>query len=436
MKIAAGIVFLMAVVSVIALCVLSTHTGLEVNPPVRVVGDATPIQIRISGAHGLRRLTARIQQNGASYTVFESREPARRFLFWRNKTKPRVRTITVGRNQAPALKEGPAKLTLEAQSNDFLGIVDSVANDVQIITAPPRIVADSYQHYIHQGGAELVVFTPSGYWTESGARAGKYGFRSFPVPRSQQQRFALFAYSWDLPPDVAPVVYARNPAGMEATARFWHKLFPKKFRSRDLVIDDVFLRKVVSQIDPAGSGDLLPRFLKINGELRRKNNQTLSDLRVKTADHFLWSGPFLQLANSQVESVFADKRSYIYKGKKVDEQVHLGFDLAVTKNVAVPASNDGKVIYAADLGIYGNCVVLDHGYGLQSIYGHLSRIAVKPDQMVKKGQTLGNSGSTGLAGGDHLHYSMQVDGVQVNPVEWWDEHWIRDRILSKIRPGT
>jgi murein DD-endopeptidase MepM/ murein hydrolase activator NlpD len=114
--------------------------------------------------------------------------------------------------------------------------------------------------------------------------------------------------------------------------------------------------------------------------------------------------------------------------------VHLGFDLSVTQHVAVAAANDGQVVYAADLGIYGNCVVLDHGYGLQSIYGHLSEIGVKPGDMVKKGQALGRSGSTGLAGGDHLHYSMQVDGVQVNPVEWWDDHWIHDRIRSKLTP--
>jgi murein DD-endopeptidase MepM/ murein hydrolase activator NlpD len=126
-------------------------------------------------------------------------------------------------------------------------------------------------------------------------------------------------------------------------------------------------------------------------------------------------------------------RSLPIRRKKVDQQVHLGYDLAVTQHVPVVAANDGRVVWAADLGIYGNCIVVDHGYGLQSIYGHLSRIDVKPGDMVKKGQTMGHSGSTGLAGGDHLHFSMQVDGVQINPVEWFDAHWIHDRILSKLQ---
>jgi murein DD-endopeptidase MepM/ murein hydrolase activator NlpD len=154
----------------------------------------------------------------------------------------------------------------------------------------------------------------------------------------------------------------------------------------------------------------------------------------QTEQKVLWTGPFLQLGNSKVEAKFADVRSYIYKGKKVDQQVHLGFDLSVTQHTPVVASNDGKVVYAGNLGIYGNCIVVDHGYSLQSIYAHLSQIDVKPGDMVKKGQSMGKSGSTGLAGGDHLHYGMQVDGVQINPVEWWDSHWIKDRILSKI-PG-
>ena len=84
------------------------------------------------------------------------------------------------------------------------------------------------------------------------------------------------------------------------------------------------------------------------------------------------------------------------------------------------------------LGIYGNCVVIDHGFGLQTIYGHLSEFLVKKGDMVKKGQIIGKTGSTGLAGGDHLHFTMQVDGVQVNAVEWWDPHWVKDRILSKM----
>jgi hypothetical protein len=429
-----ALIILVALLIAVPVCLLmlSGGTVLKIDPPVTAIGTVTPVQVHIENSHGVRRITGVIEQGGSRYTVFDVHEAPHRLMFWRRHVASQVKTFPVGKQQAPALHDGKARLMIEAESNDLWGRVDSIESEVEIITQPPRISADGAQHYINQGGSELVVFTPSGYVTDSGVREGKYTFRSFPHPSQAKQRFSLFAFPWDLPVDAVPVAYASNPAGAEATARFWYKVFPKKFRARDLPIDDAFLDKVVNQIDPGGSGDLLARFLKINGEMRRKNNQTLADLRLTTADKFLWSGPFLPLTNAAVESAFADKRSYIYKGKKVDEQVHLGFDLAVTLHVSVPAANDGRVVWADNLGIYGNCVVVDHGYGLQSIYGHLSEIAVKPGDMVKKSQSLGKSGSTGLAGGDHLHFSMQVDGVQVNPIEWWDEHWIKDRILSKV----
>ena len=426
------VVLVVVVIAIPAfLFVLSARPALVIESPPKVIGVETPIRLRIESRHGVRHILAVIEQNGARYTVFERTQPASRFLFWRRRQAPAEAVFPVGRKVTPALKDGKAKLLIEAQANDLRAATDSREFEVEVISAPPKLSADGFQHYINQGGCELAVGTISGYSTEAGVRVGPYSFRSFPLPGSKQDRFSLFAFPWDLPADAVPVFFARNP-GAESKARFWFKVFPKKFRSRDLEIDDVFLEKVVNQIDPTGSGDLLSRFLKINGELRRKNNQTLADLRLKTADHFLWKGPFLQLANSKVESQFADRRRYIYKGKPVDEQVHLGFDLSVTQHVAVAAANDGQVVYADDLGIYGNCVVLDHGYGLQSIYGHMSSIGVKPGDMVKKSQSLGRSGSTGLAGGDHLHFSMQVDGVQVNPVEWWDDHWIQDRIRSKL----
>ena len=70
---------------------------------------------------------------------------------------------------------------------------------------------------------------------------------------------------------------------------------------------------------------------------------------------------------------------------------------------------------------------------MQTLYAHLSTIDVKEGQTVEKGQTLGRTGATGLAGGDHLHFTMLVNGKMVNPVEWWDAHWIEDRILRKLR---
>jgi murein DD-endopeptidase MepM/ murein hydrolase activator NlpD len=181
-----------------------------------------------------------------------------------------------------------------------------------------------------------------------------------------------------------------------------------------------------------GSGDLVPEFVKINGDLRQLNADKIMALTKQTSPTRLWSSQFLPLGNAQVEASFADHRTYLYKGKEIDQQVHLGFDLAVTAAIPVAAENAGKVLLAEWLGIYGNCIILDHGMGVASLYGHLSSLDVKAGDTVTKGHILGRSGMTGLAGGDHLHFTMLVGGRAVNPVEWWDPHWIQDRIDRKL----
>jgi murein DD-endopeptidase MepM/ murein hydrolase activator NlpD len=238
-----------------------------------------------------------------------------------------------------------------------------------------------------------------------------------------------------MPPTTIPLVYASNGAGNDVTSPLT-VVFPKKeqphYTVHDLQVSDAFMQKVIGELDPNGSGDPVARFVKINSQMRKANNKTLADLQYKTADHFLFSLPFQRQPHSQAEANFADLRNYIYHGQKIDQQVHLGYDLAVTQHVGVEASNDGRVVWAAPLGIYGNCIVVDHGYGLQTIYGHLSHIDVHEGDMVKRGQVMGQSGMTGMAGGDHIHFAMQLDGVQIDPKEWWDPHWIQDHIARRI----
>jgi hypothetical protein len=415
------------------LVLLSSGTDIKVDPEVKAIGFQTPVHLHLENPHGVRSVSVTVQQDGKSYPASVTVAPARR-VFFEKHVSPRDVTINAGKQSAPDLHDGKARLVVSAVANDFRGETDSKTFDIDVITAPPRIVADGVQHYINQGGSEMATFTPSGAWTEAGVKVGDYTFRSFPLPNHPGQYFSLFAFSWQLPVNTPLSVYASNPSGAMAKTTFWYRVFPKKFRASSIEIEKMHPDRIVNQIDPQHKipGDVVQRFVYINSEMRKVNNKTLADLRFQTEPKFLWTGAFLPMVDSTVESRFADDRTYTWQGKKVDRQTHLGFDLAKLEHSPIPAANDGKVIWAEDLGIYGNCIVIDHGFGLQSIYGHLSEFLVKKGDMVKKGQTIGRTGSTGLAGGDHLHFSMQVDGVQVNAVEWWDPHWVKDRILSKM----
>lgn len=423
-------ILVLAAVYPMTLLFLSTQTVLQVDQDVKVIGVSTPIRVVAVNPHGIRELTASIEQGGRSFPVFTHTEPSHRWRFARGKENPRTFVIDPGTRNVTSLKDGKAHLVIEASANDLRGKTDRLDFDVEVNTQPPLITVDKYTHNLSLGGVSVVTFTVGGYASESGVRVGRYRFRSFPF---QGRRICFFAAPHDLTDADEAVAYARNPAGAEAAEKLKGAIRRKTFRRRQITVDDKFLNKVLKELDPGGKGDPVARFTKVNHDLRQANNQALSGMRMQTAEQVLWDGPFRQLSRSKAEAQFCDYRTYFYKGQSVDEQIHFGFDLAGLKKMPVNAANDGKVIFAGPLGIYGNAIVIDHGYAIQSLYAHLSEINVKGGQMVKKDEIIARTGTSGLASGDHLHFSIQVDGIPVDPKQWWDANWYTSNIESRLR---
>jgi murein DD-endopeptidase MepM/ murein hydrolase activator NlpD len=306
--------------------------------------------------------------------------------------------------------------------------------------APPPLQLASTQTYVAQGGCEAVVYRVGEGAVRDGVQSGPLWFPGFPLPGGgKQDRFALFAVPYDASEPQVRLV-ADDGVGNRAEVAFVDKFFPKPFKSDKLQITDGFISKVVGEIlsqspEIQDKGNPLENYLEINRTLRGKNSETLRDLGAKSQPAFLWTKAFSSIPNGKVMASFGDRRTYLYAGREIDKQDHLGWDLAVTAHAPVPASNDGVVVLARFFGIYGNAVVIDHGYGLATLYGHLASIAVKEGQKVAQGEVLGTTGQTGLAGGDHLHFTTLLQGFPVNPVEWWDAHWIEDRIAKKLGPA-
>jgi len=415
---------------------LAPRPSLTLGAPFELVGRNAALVVDARDPAGLRSLKVTVGQEGQEQVVVdETYDPPRREVRreWRPARETRFK-----------LKEGPGTVRIEARNaswgNFFRGKTSQLEKAFTARLVPPRLEVLTTQHYVNQGGCDLVVYrvTPPG--VESGVVAGQARFKGFPLPGATDPalRFALFAYPYDAPAGTTLRLEARDEATNEAVISFNLKVFPKSFRTRTLVLDDGFLQRVVPEIlsqTPTlrDQGDLLKNFLQINRDLRKANNKALAELSARSQPRFLWSEPFEQLGNSQVEASFADHRTYVYKGQEVDRQDHLGYDLATTTHAPVSASNDGVVTLAEFFGIFGNTIVIDHGYGLLSLYGHLAGFSVKPGDAVKRGQVIAQSDSTGLAGGDHLHFSVILQGEQVDAREWWDPHWIEDRIQSKLR---
>jgi murein DD-endopeptidase MepM/ murein hydrolase activator NlpD len=424
---------------------------IDVRQPQRFVGQTTPLDVVVESPGGeFAQVEIAIEQGGRSFPLFSLPSPAGAKVT--QETADRISiTGTVGKRDNPDLQAGAARIITRASRPVLFGLRQAqseVSRDVEIRLEPPRVAVLSTFHFVNHGGAEFVVYRATPADVESGVRVGDETYPGFPasgagVKGDESTRVAFYALLHDQELNTPVALYARDPAGNEATTRLDSRPFAKPFARSRIEIEDDFLQQVVPSIANASpdtqamglstvADDLLASFLRINGELRMRNNATIAALARKTAPKMLWTDAFQPLGNASVEARFADNRTYFYRGKEVDRQVHLGFDLAVTQQVPVSAANTGVVLYADDLGIYGNCVVVDHGLGVQSLYAHLSSIEVKPGEQVQKGGRIGRSGMTGLAAGDHLHFTMLVNGHPVNAVEWWDSKWMQDRVLRKI----
>ena len=424
--------------------------AIEIRQPGGYIGQASTFEMALQAPRGeFTRVDVTLEQGGKSYPVFSAKKeelvldpasprpaPAAQFFVSR----------PIGKRAIPELKAGPARIVVRAARPVLYGYREAestATRDVQVRLDPPRVAVLSTFHFVNHGGSEFAVFRATPNDVQAGVRVGDKEYPAFPaaaagIGTDPDVRVAFFALLYDQPTNAKIDVFARDVAGNQVLVPLDYRVFPKKYRKSRIQVDDRFLQKVVPSIASASpdeqipTGDLLVGFLRINRDLRQKNNQFLRDLAKKTQPKMLFADAFQQLGNSSVEAEFADSRTYAYNGKDVDQQVHLGFDLAVTANVPISASQRGVVVHADDLGIYGNCVVIDHGLGVQSLYGHLSSIGVKVGDTVEKGQEIGRSGQTGLAGGDHLHFTTLVGGEQVTPVDWWSTQWMQDRVLRKI----
>jgi len=304
-------------------------------------------------------------------------------------------------------------------------------------TIPPACRTITRMHNINRGGTALVVYQTSSDAEKSGIFVDDLFFPGFPADGKSQEgiHVCYFAIPYDLKLDPTIYLWAKDKAGNHSKTKFYHHIREKQFHKERINVTDRFLKHVLPYfsfyLSNSAESDI-KKYIKVNNDLRKADHKTLFKLREKTTQKKLWEGTWLRLKNAATMARFGDHRSYFYKEMKVDEQVHLGFDLASLANSPVQAANNGRVIFAEKNGIYGLTVALDHGQGLVSIYGHLSSIGVTLDQDVKKGDIIGLTGQTGLAGGDHLHFSIMVNGIFVNPLEWWDDHWIKDNITRKL----
>ena len=341
--------------------------------------------------------------------------------------------------QKHGFKEGQLTVTLETFDFSLRGWLKGnktvVHKEITVDTKPPRIEMLHNEKYIIPGGAGIAIYRLSDSDTRHGVIANGYFNPGFLIGDGRDDTFiSFFAIPYDAEKIDSLKITALDKAGNSANFPFSTTYKADRKKKDKINVSDGFLNRKIPEFQQyyqEMTGSLLEKYLYINNTVRKENNQKISELCNNPRENRFWKGRFLRMAGSS-RAGFADYRTYYFNGKAIDNQTHLGMDIASTRRAGIKAANHGVVIFADYLGIYGNMVMIDHGQGVFSLYSHLSQINVAVDDEVNQQTILGLTGTTGMAGGDHLHFSMLVNGVFVTPKEWWDQHWIDVTIEEPI----
>jgi murein DD-endopeptidase MepM/ murein hydrolase activator NlpD len=345
-----------------------------------------------------------------------------------------IKPLELGMNQGNTLLRVSARDS--SWRNCFQGNEQVLEKVIHIDMTPPQITLKSTVHNISTGGTGMVSYKVNEAISKTGVWVDERFFPGYLMPDKKEGIYAaMIAIPFDAKEPKKLFVEAVDKAGNAAKAGFPYRIFHKSLKVDNINITDQFLNQKMPEFVtryPQLKGSPLEVFLKINTELRHLNNQEIVNYCKESAPEILWKGSFTCLPNSACRANFGDERHYFYQDKEISKSYHMGLDLASISHSPVPAGNSGIVKFADYLGIYGNTVIIDHGLGLLSMYSHLSEIHVLVGSKVKRGDVIGLTGMTGLAGGDHLHFGMMVQGVFVNPIEWLDPKWIQDHILANL----
>ncbi len=356
-----------------------------------------------------------------------------------------VREINITIKQPATLEFSQGKALLHIEVTDrsnwhyFLG--NSSQKDVKIFIdrKKPDLFVVSNSYSITKGGSALVIFHCTDDNLEDFYIKTNFG-KKFQAQPFYKDGYYIALIAWPITSNSYRAnIIAMDKAGNVSRAHIPLYLKNRKYRKSVIHLKDSFLQGKVATLAedyPETKGmDPLAKFKFVNETLREKNEKLIHELSSKVPQERIDDfkiAPFYPLKNAAPVASFGDHRYYYYKGRLVSQSYHLGLDLASVRQAPIKASDPGIVVFANYNGIYGNMPMISHGLGLYTLYGHCSTIFVKKGDEVRKGETIAKTGTTGLALGDHLHFGVLVQGIEVRPAEWMDKKWIKDHIQTII----
>lgn len=408
-----------------------TPPSITLTPDTQRVGPLLTFHLEVAdAASGLESVLVSVRRNDQLIRIFEK------------KFEDRPKTFEAEFSLKDAkLPDGAFTLAVRAVDGSFAGFGHGNAAtktyDMRYDSVVPRISIQTLTPYVRRGGSTAIAFRlnkePSRAWVS----VDDFTFPAFRRENGDYVCYFAFPHTMTVK-EFKPVLHVTDLSGNTVAKSVPVIALDRIFKEDTIRLSDSFINSKddeFAQTVPDAASPL-ERYLKMNGEVRLANDAKLCEIGRDTSPNQLWSGTFRSLPKAANRANFAERRTYTYNGEPVDKQTHLGLDLASLAHSPVPAANHGRVVFADYLGIYGNLVVIDHGQNLQSLYSHLSEILVNVGDEVRQGDIIARTGATGLAGGDHLHFTMLLSGLPVTPIEWLDGHWIRDNITKRLNADS
>ncbi len=385
-------------------------------------------------------LSVQDEQSGLDFVTIRIHRATQSMLLYEKTFSQRVRKFSHEFSLAEA-KLPDGKFIIEVTAKDasyanFLnGNIKKFAVELTMDSQAPKIALLSSAPNLRRGGSGLVLYDVSDDVVKTGIMVEDKFFPAYKDAK-QENYICLFPFPYYLnASNYVPMIMAEDRAGNVTSSRLLVNLTNRVFPDDTVKLNDSFFNlkgEEIKKIAP-GEGTVLERYIRANNEVREENTKMIEEIASNTKPSFLFNETFTRLPRSALRADFGDSRTYTYNGEKIDYQYHTGLDLASVARAPVPASNRGMVVYTGYLGIYGNTVIVDHGRNLFSLYAHLTDTYVKVGDVLERNQELGTTGVSGLAVGDHVHFSFYIGGVPVQPAEWLDANWVRNNITSRMK---
>ena len=435
-----GAIFLVGVIVVGAIFVYTSAMFEREKPLVNVKTNGywnlkNPLQIAIDDVSGVKSYSVSLKTQNDNISLSNEQ-----FITAKESINLEIKPP----RSAYAIKDKSVTIVVEALDASNWNFLkgNSVKKEIRLVIDKKRpklnIVSNSYK--ISKGGSALVIFKAEDenldeMYIESNNK-------KFKVQPFYKEGYYISLLAWPVTQgSFKATIIAKDFAGNSAKSYIPLYLKQKSYKVSNIKLSDRFLKGKIADlaeefVETQGVEGSLEQFKIINEDVREKNEILIHDLTSKVSDEKIDDfrmNKMYPLKNAQVVASFGDHRKYSYDGNHISESYHLGLDLASNAMAAIKPQNGGEVVYSDYNGIYGHMPVIHHGLGLYTLYGHCSSIKVNSGDNFNAKEVVANTGKSGYAMGDHLHFGVLVQGIEVRPQEWMDKEWIKLNITDVIK---